>query len=239
VSVGERPVIAVTSPGVARWVPGAGQPPGVGSAALAVQVVGGQPLLVWAGLDEVGATIARSDGLLLPGGADVEPALYGQAASEATQGVLLSRDLAEAEFVRTAIAAGLPILAICRGCEMLNVALGGTLIQHLPERTDRPHVTDTPGFVDHDVEIEPGTRLAAALGNSVEVRSWHHQAIDQPAPGIRITATSPDGVIEGIELDSDGWVVGVQWHPEESSDLRVLQAFVHAARRRAEARGDA
>jgi putative glutamine amidotransferase len=187
--------------------------------------------------EDVGAVLEPFAGLVLTGGADVDPARYGQDPHPSSYGVDAALDAFEIALVDTALANDLPILAICRGHQLLNVAMGGTLDQHI---TDRPGllVHGDPahgpgGGVDHDVEIEPGTRLAEALGvTRCSVRSHHHQAVADLAPKAKATAWSSDGINEGFELQ-DGWVVAVQWHPEVTAgddpvQQRLFNAFVAA-----------
>jgi len=161
------------------------------------------------------------DGLMLLGGADVDPVLYGADRHEKVYGVDPVRDAVEIAMVRAAIERGMPTLAICRGLQVLNVALGGTLIQHLPDSPGlEPHgVPGGGGTVQHDVKVSPDTALAAATGPDVLVcSSHHHQAVDRVADGVHVTARAGDGVIEALELDDDpGWTVAVQWHPEDTA----------------------
>jgi putative glutamine amidotransferase len=165
--------------------------------------------------------LRQVDGLLLTGGEDVDPTHYGASRHPALGEVHPARDAWELRLVAEARARRLPTLAICRGAQMLNVALGGTLVQDLPSELPRALAHDPPAARSarvHEVEIEPQSRLAAALGaHRVTVNSTHHQAIDQVGPVLRITARAPDGVAEGVEtaLDDPWWVLGVQWHPEE------------------------
>ena len=178
--------------------------------------------------------LAHFDGLLLAGGGDVEPARYGAAAHPEVYGVDPVRDQAELDLVGAAIDLGIPTLAICRGLQVLNVALGGTLYQHLPE-LDGMDLHGHPredASVLHDVKVAGGTRLAEACGREV-VRgtSHHHQAIDRPGDGLTVVALSGDGVIEGVELSHPDapWLVGVQWHPEiTASQDPVQQALFDA-----------
>jgi putative glutamine amidotransferase len=163
------------------------------------------------------------DGLILTGGEDVDPALYGQAPHERLGPVNRLRDETEIALVHAAREAGKPILAICRGPQLLNVALGGTLIQDIASCVQNAlphHPEDARDARAHEVIIEPGSRIAAAVGaTQISVNSLHHQSILEPAAGLRITARASDGIIEGVEsTDKDWWVVAVQWHPEEMSD---------------------
>ena len=180
-------------------------------------------------------------GLVLTGGGDVDPALYGEAAHAAVYGVDAEVDRFEIELVDAAIDADLPVLAICRGHQLLNVALGGTLHQHLDDGSvahGDPHAGGGGG-VDHEVSVVAGSRLADALGATrVTVRSHHHQGVARLGDGAVPTATADDGLNEGFEL-ADGWVVAVQWHPEMTAaddpvQQRLFDAFVASARRRGE-----
>ncbi len=168
------------------------------------------------------AVLAAVSGLVLTGGEDVAPSLYGAAPHPALGGVHDGRDRWEAALVRAARARRLPTLAICRGIQVLNVALGGTLVQDLP--SERPTATDHDPKAGrdartHTLRLEPGSRLAQALdadGETVRINSLHHQAVDRLGDGLRATGTSDDGVVEGVETDDAGWwALGVQWHPEE------------------------
>jgi putative glutamine amidotransferase len=162
-------------------------------------------------------------GLVLTGGEDVDPARYGEKRHEKVRNVNAARDATEAALIEEAQARGTPVLAICRGIQILNVALGGTLVQDIPSQceTDIDHDEDTPrDSRSHEVSIEPGSLIAKAIGTDhARVNSFHHQSVKRVAEGMRVTARSPDGVIEGIEsTDEDWWVMGVQWHPEEMTE---------------------
>ncbi len=179
---------------------------------------------------------ARVDGLLLTGGGDVDPAAYAAPQRPQTDGVNRRRDDVEIELVRLACQRGQPILAVCRGIQLLNVALGGTLIQDLPT-DDPPHpghmVVETWDGATHPVRMEPGTLLYRLLGPEVTVNSLHHQAVDVVAPGMRVAARAPDGVIEAIEDTGSQFVVGLQWHPEMLGlghpSMAVFRQFAAAA----------
>ena len=186
------------------------------------------------------AIVASVDGVLLTGGEDVDPARYGAAARGETDTPHLARDRSEIALVVAAKTIAVPTLAICRGLQILNVALGGTLIQDIP--SERPTaLAHSPGGPRdrraHAVRAREGSRLAAALGASdLEVNSSHHQALDRVAPGIRVTATAADGIVEGAEsADDRWWMLGVQWHPEELTataeawDRALFEAFQRAA----------
>ena len=184
-------------------------------------------------------------GLLLTGGEDVDPARYGEAPHPAVRATNPLRDATELALLDAARERRMPVLAICRGIQLLNVAMGGTLVQDLPSQRPSAIVHDQPHDQPHDrasrthgVAIEPDTLLARAVGAThVEVNSYHHQAIDRLAAGLRVTATAPDGVIEGAEVDApDWWVVAVQWHPEDlTTDVRewdrgIFRAFAEQVR---------
>ena len=162
-------------------------------------------------------------GLVLTGGGDIDPALYGEKRHEKVHSVNAARDATEAALIEAARTRGMPVLAICRGIQMLNVALGGTLVQDIASQceTDIAHDEDGPrDSRTHEIAIEPGSLIAAAVGaEHVTVNSFHHQSVKKVAEGMRVTARSPDGIIEAIEsTDEAWWVMAVQWHPEEMND---------------------
>ncbi len=171
----------------------------------------------------VRAIMEAVDGLLLTGGEDVDPKLYGQSPHEKLGPVNRTRDDTEIALVHAARALRKPILAICRGPQLLNVALGGTLIQDIPACVPDalPHNPEAErGVRTHEVSIEPDSRVANAIGaTNVQVNSLHHQSVLEPAAELRVTARAPDGIIEALETrDEDWWVMAVQWHPEEMND---------------------
>lgn len=182
------------------------------------------------------------DGLVLTGGADLNPALYGEKPHPKLGPLSDIRDKWEIALVRAAQRKAKPVLAICRGAQVLNVTLGGTLLQDLPSQhpSDINHDPDRPrNSRSHAIELAAESRLARAIGlTRLEVNSIHHQAIERVADGLRIVATAPDGVVEGIEsaADSPWWCVGVQWHPEdlvetdESWSRDIFTAFASAFR---------
>jgi putative glutamine amidotransferase len=161
-------------------------------------------------------------GLVLTGGEDVDPARYGEKRHEKVRSVNPARDATEAALIEAARSRGKPVLAICRGIQILNVALGGTLVQDIPSQCDTriSHDEDTQrDSRTHEISVERGSLIAKAVGaEHLTVNSFHHQSVKRVADGMRVTARSPDGVIEGIESTSDWWVMGVQWHPEEMTD---------------------
>jgi putative glutamine amidotransferase len=212
---------------------------GVNSAyAHAVARTGGVPLIFppIGGATHAPALLDAVDALLLSGGADIDPAHYHTAPHAALGTVEPERDALELALFREARARRLPVLAICRGLQLTNVALGGTLWQDLPtERAPHPQSTRRQERA-HEVTVTAGSRLAEALGTErLGVNSFHHQAIRDLAPGLAAVAHATDGVIEGIESTEDWWLLGVQWHPEEfwaeegAPDLRLFEALVAAA----------
>ena len=173
--------------------------------------------------ESVNAILDRVDGLVLSGGEDVEPSLYGQPRSAECHASNLSRDRTEIALVRAARDRRIPVLAICRGPQLLNVALGGTLIQDIPAEV--PNALGHEAREDraarvHEVIIDEGSLIADAIGaTQITVNSLHHQSVRDVAPGLKVTARAPDGIIEGLESESDDWwVMAVQWHPEEMND---------------------
>jgi putative glutamine amidotransferase len=182
-----------------------------------------------AGAEEV---LDRLDGLVLTGGADVDPSRYDQAPGERTSRPRVLRDEWETALARGALDRDLPLLAICRGLQIVNVALGGSLHQHLPEVTGHEGHQPGPGvFGAVYVDLKPGTRTAALLGPRVRASCHHHQAIARLAPGLRVTGHAEDGTVEAIEVLGQAFAVGVQWHPEEDSeDTRLFAGLVAAAR---------
>jgi len=181
------------------------------------------------------------DGVVLGGGDDVDPARYGRdTLPTGNVEVDHGRDSIDFAVFDEAWDSGAPVLAICRGLQVVNVARGGTLVQDLPSEwpSDVVHRVPKAGNRrDHAVRVEPGTRLAEICGAAeVSVNSRHHQAIERPADGLVICATAPDGVIEAVEASDGRWLVGVQWHPENLTDdpvsKRLFREFVEAARKR-------
>jgi putative glutamine amidotransferase len=207
-----------------------------------VRRAGGEPLVL-RNTDDPSAVIARVDGVLLTGGADVDPAYYGQTPHRETR-MQEDRDRFEIPLSQAAIKSDVPVFAICRGVQVLNVAAGGTLVQDIPSEapSELNHSVDVPKNANaHPVRIVPGTRLASAVGPSADldtcpVNSRHHQSVSSVAPSFIISAVSPDGIIEAIERPDAAFCVGVQWHPENfwksGEFLPLFQAFVEAARQR-------
>jgi putative glutamine amidotransferase len=171
------------------------------------------PVLGWADAEEV---LSGLDGLLLTGGGDVAASCYGEESAPEAYGVDAARDTWELALVAAARVAGLPVLGLCRGAQVINVAAGGTLVQHLPVGTDESHKQyERDCETVHSVEIEPGSLLAAITGQQTfGVNTLHHQAVAGIGAGLRPVAWAPDGVIEAVESIDDRFLLGVQWHPE-------------------------
>ena len=189
------------------------------------------------------AVLGALDGLIVSGGADVDPRRYGQAPHERTGAPRADRDEWEDLLLTAAVELELPFLGICRGAQMLNVALGGTLVQHLPDVVGSDAYQPAPSvFGETEATVEPGSKLAAVLGDAgapLPIHVYHHQALDEVAPGLRVTARTDDGVIEAVELDTVPFGLGVQWHPEENAaDRRLFAGLVEAARTHRQTRAD-
>ncbi|MGW0333722.1 gamma-glutamyl-gamma-aminobutyrate hydrolase family protein [Streptomyces sp. NPDC003011] len=175
--------------------------------------------------EHAAAAVARLDGLVIAGGPDVDPVRYGAERHPRTGPPARARDAWELALVGAALAAGVPLLGICRGMQLLNVALGGTLVQHIDGHAEVPGV-----FGRHPVKPVPGTSYADAVPEETSVPTYHHQAVDRLGAGLIASAHAADGTVEAVELPGPPWVMGVQWHPEMGEDLRVMRALVDAAR---------
>jgi putative glutamine amidotransferase len=211
-----------------------------------VAAAGGVPVMIPLLEDErsLRALYDLTDGLLIPGGVDLDPATYGESPLPTCGRLDPARDRVELQFARWAIAEGKPLFGLCRGLQIVNVALGGTLYQDIAtQRGDaiKHDYFPTAGFardhVAHPVAVTAGSRLDALVGAaSIGVNSMHHQAVKDLAPGLVTTAVAPDGVVEALECSGEQFVLGVQWHPESLTDRdprmhRLLSGFVQAAAR--------
>ncbi|WP_406289224.1 gamma-glutamyl-gamma-aminobutyrate hydrolase family protein [Embleya sp. NBC_00896] len=196
-----------------------------------VQRAGGLAVMLPPDVPEAAAeTVARLDAVVIAGGPDVRSSRYGAEPHPEAGAPNEARDVWESALIEAALAAGTPLLAICRGMQLLNVVLGGTLIQHLPDVVGHGGHTGPPGrLVGHVVEPVPGTLLAAIGAEPTEVPTYHHQAVDRLGRGLVAGALAEDGVVEAVELPGAAFVLGVQWHPEAGTDLRIAQALVAAA----------
>jgi putative glutamine amidotransferase len=211
----------------------------------AVESAGLTPIIVppFANPELAARILDAVSGLVLTGGEDVDPSLYGATPHPELGPVNCSRDLTELALLAAAREKRLPTLAICRGIQVVNVGLGGTLVQDLPSQHDgagEHELDDERDSRVHSVQIDPASHLANILGTQlVDVNSIHHQAVDRLGDAMRVSARAEDGVIEGVESDDpDWWMVGVQWHPEELTttpepwDRRLFAAFAEACRAR-------
>ena len=195
----------------------------------AVSAVGGAPVLVPPG-SSLPETLDLVDGLVFSGGSDLDPELYSAEAHPETNGVIRERDDFELELMRAALERDVPMLAICRGSQVLNVALGGDLEQHVPDRVGTDVHKQVNGvFADHDVEVLEGTRLASIIGDRHDVKSHHHQGFGSLGSGLQEAARAPDGTLEALEAPSRRFTLGVLWHPEAGNDRALFEALVAEA----------
>lgn len=214
----------------------------------AVEAAGGVPLVIPPQSGNISEILDTIDGLLLSGGGDIDPAHYGDDyVHEKTYGIHAGRDELELALAKAALERDMPVLCICRGIQILNVALGGTLYQDVPSefsdeishrQQEQSIPKEEPG---HDVAVEPGSLLADVYGAStIAVNSFHHQSLKEIAPGLKVAATAPDGTVEAVEHPERTWVLGVQWHPEmmfkvHQEHARPFEALVENATKRAAA----
>ncbi len=205
----------------------------------AVRRAGAIPVLLPAGESRWGQVVERLDAVVLTGGGDISPDAYGGSDHPKLYMVDSERDSSELALARYAVDSGLPTLGICRGTQVLNVALGGTLVEHLPDVVggEIAHRSPPRDPVQHAVSVEPHSRLADAVGElDFECASWHHQSLREVASGLEVVARAPDGTIEAVELPSHPWLIAVQWHPELTAaddpiQQRLFKALTGAARR--------
>ena len=208
-----------------------------------IRRAGGDPVELSYERDKPADVVGRSDGILLTGGGDIDPTFYGEQPHPTFQPSEPGRDAYEIELVREAVNANVPVFAICRGMQVLNVALGGTLVQDIPSMVNGAlhHSVAEPRFaIAHEVWVANGSRLYTLMkekleGDSCQVNSRHHQSVKQVAPGWEASGTAPDGVIEAIEMPGDVFRLAVQWHPENffrTGEFRPLfEGFIEAASR--------
>jgi putative glutamine amidotransferase len=198
-----------------------------------VAAAGGVPVLL-PPIPGVEAAVGRLDGLVISGGPDVEPGRYGQQPGPRTTVVRPGRDEAELALFLAALEAGTPVLGICRGMQLMNVALGGTLIQHLPDVVGHEGHSPTPGAMgQHTVSVGESSCLAGIIGTGAVVPTHHHQGIGKLGTGLVATAWADDGTVEAVELESTDhpFTLGVQWHPEAAAEHSLFRALIETASR--------
>jgi gamma-glutamyl-gamma-aminobutyrate hydrolase PuuD len=228
-----RPVIGITSYAQdARWgvwhLPAALVPLAYVDA---VEKAGGRAVVIPPAEKDVEETLDALDAVVFSGGADVDPAQYGAEAHPETDVPQSRRDAAELALLEAALARDMPVLAICRGFQLLNVARGGDLVQHLPEEIGHDEHKQVPGeFALHPVEVKEGSRLATIVGARSDVTSHHHQALGRVGEGLIECAWAADGTLEAVEDPTHRFAVGVQWHPEAGEDYALFEALVAEAR---------
>jgi putative glutamine amidotransferase len=228
-----RPVIGITAyaePSV-RWgvwdVPAAVIPMAY---VRMVEAAGGRALLVPPSEEAIDETLDALDGVLFSGGSDIDPSEYGHELHPETNGTRPERDRGELALLRAALERDMPVLAVCRGSQVLNVARGGDLVQHLPDVVGNEKHKHTPGvFADHEVDVKEGTRLGSLLGGRAPVKSHHHQGFGRVGDGLRVAAHAEDGTIEAVEDPGRRFALGVLWHPEAGEDRRLFEELVREA----------
>jgi putative glutamine amidotransferase len=197
----------------------------------AVERAGGRPLVVPPSQEAIEETLGVLDGIIFSGGSDLHPELYDADPHPETTDVREERDRAELALLSAALEQDMPVLAVCRGSQVLNVARGGDLVQHLPEVVGHERHKHKPGeFSDHEVRLDVETRVGALLGARAPVKSHHHQGFGRIGDGLREAGWADDGTVEALEDPSKRFVVGVLWHPEEGEDLALFEALVEQAR---------
>jgi putative glutamine amidotransferase len=197
----------------------------------AVEHAGARALLVPPSAEGVEETLDALDGLVFSGGSDLDPDSYGADAHAETTGTRPERDRGELTLLEAALARDMPVLAVCRGFQVLNVARGGDLVQHLPEVVGSEQHREVRGtFSDHGVKIDDGSLLGTVLGTTAPVKSHHHQGVGRIGDGLREVAWADDGTIEGLEDPERRFAVGVLWHPEAGEDRKLFEALVAEAR---------
>jgi putative glutamine amidotransferase len=198
----------------------------------AVEHAGGRALVIPPSENGLEETLDALDGLILSGGNDLDPALYGAEAHPATDEPRRPRDQAELRLLQAALERDMPVLAVCRGSQLLNVARGGDLVQHLPDRLGHERHKHEPGtFSDHDVRLEPGSRVGTLLGEHAPVKSHHHQGYGKLGMGLREAGWADDGTVEALEDPTKRFAIGVLWHPEEGEDFALFRGLVEEAQR--------
>jgi gamma-glutamyl-gamma-aminobutyrate hydrolase PuuD len=235
-----KPVIGITSYAEevtwGAWVEAAALVPI--SYVNAIERAGGRPLVVPPSEDSIEETLAVLDGIVFSGGSDLDPAHYGAEPHPETDEAREVRDRAEMALLAAALERDMPVLAVCRGSQVLNVALGGDLVQHLPDTLGHDGHRLKPGaWSEHDVKLEAESRVGTLLGEHTPVKSHHHQGYGRIGAGLRVTGWAEDGTVEALEDPSKRFAVGVLWHPEEGEDMALFEALVEEARGYRETRG--
>ena len=198
----------------------------------AIESAGGRPFVIPPSSAAIEETLDALDGLLFSGGSDLDPGQYGADPHPETKGVRAERDRAELVLLTAALERDLPVLAVCRGSQVLNIARGGDLVQHLPEVVGNDLHKEIPGvFADHDVKLDATSRVGTLLGERAPVKSHHHQAFGRLGDGLVPVAWADDGTVEGLEDRDRRFAVGVLWHPEAGADGALFRALVDEARR--------
>ena len=204
----------------------------------AIERAGGRAILVppsEEGLDEV---LDALDGVLFSGGNDLDPTTYDADPHPETKGTRIERDRGELALLEGALARDMPVLAVCRGSQVLNVVRGGDLVQHLPDVVgDERHKHTSGAFADHDVRVEPESKLGGLVGDRAPVKSHHHQGYGRIGDGLREVAWADDGTVEALEDPTKRFTLGVLWHPEEGEDFALFATLVEEARRYRAERG--
>jgi len=196
----------------------------------AIDAAGGRALLVPPSEQGVEETLDALDGLLFSGGSDLDPAVYGAEPHPETNGIRPRRDAGELALLRAALERDMPVLAVCRGSQVLNVALGGDLVQHLPDVVGDDKHKLVPGvFAEHEVDVHPDSVLGSLIGDRTPVKSHHHQGFGRLGAGLRPVAEAEDGTIEALEDPKRRFALGVLWHPEAGDDARLFEELVRQA----------
>ena len=230
-----RPVVGITSYAEeqVRWGPWTEAAALVPLAYVrAIERAGGRPLLIPPSEEAIDETLDALDGIVFSGGSDLHPGLYEAEAHPETADVREERDHAEMALLKAALERDMPVLAVCRGSQVLNVALGGDLVQHLPDTLGHDEHRPVNGeWAEHDVRLDQASRVGGLLGERAPVKSHHHQGYGRIGEGLRETGWADDGTVEALEDQSKRFTVGVLWHPEEGEDMALFEGLVEEARR--------
>jgi putative glutamine amidotransferase len=203
----------------------------------AIERAGGRPLLIPPSEEAIDETLDALDGIVFSGGSDLSPGLYEAEIHPETVEVREDRDHAEMALLRAALERDMPVLAVCRGSQVLNVALGGDLVQHLPDTLGHDEHRPVKGeWADHDVRLEGASRVGGLLGERTPVKSHHHQGFGRIGEGLREAGWADDGTVEALEDPSKRFALGVLWHPEEGEDMALFEGLVEEAARYREER---